>query len=101
MSSASPPKEPEVEPEAQSGDDQEHMERDNQDTQGQGQGEFEVKEQDRWLPIANGKFTCPCMSSVLLICAYLASAACRRPFAFAIPCRVSKPRGVPTGRVGF
>ncbi|KAL1854680.1 transcriptional activator hap3 [Paecilomyces lecythidis] len=53
MSSASPPKEPEVEPEAQSGDDQEHMERDNQDTQGQGQGEFEVKEQDRWLPIAN------------------------------------------------
>ncbi|KAL1998875.1 hypothetical protein VTN02DRAFT_5444 [Thermoascus thermophilus] len=53
MSSASPPKEPEVEPEAQSGDDPEHMEREHQETQAQGQGEFEVKEQDRWLPIAN------------------------------------------------
>ncbi|KAL2218869.1 CCAAT-binding factor complex subunit HapC [Thermoascus aurantiacus ATCC 26904] len=53
MSSASPPKEPEVEPEAQSGDDPEHMERERQDTQTQGQPEFEVKEQDRWLPIAN------------------------------------------------
>jgi pre-mRNA-splicing factor ATP-dependent RNA helicase DHX38/PRP16 len=49
MSSPSPPKEPDVEPEPQSGDDPEQMERDNQ----QGQ-EFEVKEQDRWLPIANG-----------------------------------------------
>ncbi|KKZ60086.1 hypothetical protein GX50_01283 [[Emmonsia] crescens] len=53
MSSASPPKEPEVEPGTQSGDDAEHMEREHQDTQAQGQGEFEVKEQDRWLPIAN------------------------------------------------
>ncbi|KAK2740345.1 hypothetical protein FQN55_008926 [Onygenales sp. PD_40] len=53
MSSASPPKEPEVEPGTQSGDDVEHMDREHQDTQAQGQGDFEVKEQDRWLPIAN------------------------------------------------
>ncbi|OKL59273.1 hypothetical protein UA08_05415 [Talaromyces atroroseus] len=52
MSSASPPKEPDVEPETQSGDDPEQMDRDNQDPSGQGQ-DFEVKEQDRWLPIAN------------------------------------------------
>lgn len=30
------------------------MEREHHDIQTQGQGEFEVKEQDRWLPIANG-----------------------------------------------
>lgn len=54
MSSASPPKEPEVERGTQSGDDAEQMEREHPDTQAQGQGEFEVKEQDRWLPIANG-----------------------------------------------
>ncbi|KAL1970701.1 hypothetical protein VTN77DRAFT_4345 [Rasamsonia byssochlamydoides] len=53
MSSASPQKEPEVEPETQSGDDPEQMDRENQETQTQGHGEFEVKEQDRWLPIAN------------------------------------------------
>ncbi|GLA07269.1 hypothetical protein AnigIFM60653_008226 [Aspergillus niger] len=53
MSSTSPSKEPEVEPEVQSGEDQEQMDKEQQDTQAQGQGEFEVKEQDRWLPIAN------------------------------------------------
>jgi len=53
MSSASPPKEPEVEQGTQSGDDPEHMEREHPETQTQGPGEFEVKEQDRWLPIAN------------------------------------------------
>ncbi|KAL4881248.1 histone-fold-containing protein [Aspergillus karnatakaensis] len=52
MSSTSPSKEPEVEHEAQSGEDQEQMDKE-QDAQAQGQGEFEVKEQDRWLPIAN------------------------------------------------
>ncbi|KAL2848081.1 histone-fold-containing protein [Aspergillus pseudoustus] len=52
MSSTSPSKEPEVEHEAQSGEEQEQMDKD-QDPQAQGQGEFEVKEQDRWLPIAN------------------------------------------------
>ncbi len=56
--SASPPKkvEVEVEPGAQSPDDSEpHMDRDGRDTQAQAY-EFEVKEQDRWLPIANGWF---------------------------------------------
>jgi nuclear transcription Y subunit beta len=54
MSSASPPKEQEVEQDNQSGDEQDNMDRGDADPQGQGQGEFEVKEQDRWLPIANG-----------------------------------------------
>lgn len=54
--SSTPPKKDGVEQSAQSPDDSEpHMERDAQDTQAQGLGyEFEVKEQDRWLPIANG-----------------------------------------------
>lgn len=54
--SASPPKKSDVEPGAQSPDDSEpHMDRETQDTQAQGLAyEFEVKEQDRWLPIANG-----------------------------------------------
>ncbi|PLB41936.1 nuclear transcription factor Y subunit beta [Aspergillus candidus] len=51
MSSASPSKEPEVDPEIQSGEEQD-MDKDQLE-HGQGQGEFEVKEQDRWLPIAN------------------------------------------------
>ncbi|GMF73734.1 unnamed protein product [Aspergillus oryzae] len=54
MSSTSPSKEPEVEPEVQSGEEQEQMDKEQQD-QAQNQGEFEVKEQDRWLPIANVK----------------------------------------------
>jgi len=53
MSSASPSKEPDVEPDMQSGEEQEQMDKDQQDL-AHGQGEFEVKEQDRWLPIANG-----------------------------------------------
>ena len=52
MSSTSPSKEPEVDPEVQSGEEQD-MDKDQLDPS-QGQGEFEVKEQDRWLPIANG-----------------------------------------------
>ncbi|KAL4752354.1 hypothetical protein BDW72DRAFT_202395 [Aspergillus terricola var. indicus] len=52
MSSTSPSKEPEVEQEPQSGEEHEQMDKE-QDNQAQGQGEFEVKEQDRWLPIAN------------------------------------------------
>jgi hypothetical protein len=54
--SSTPPKKEGVEPAAQSPDDSEpHMDREAQDTQAQGLGyEFEVKEQDRWLPIANG-----------------------------------------------
>ncbi|OCT49173.1 hypothetical protein CLCR_04916 [Cladophialophora carrionii] len=53
--SASPPKEPDVEQNAQSGEEQEHMDRDQEGTQGTGL-DFEVKEQDRWLPIANASF---------------------------------------------
>ncbi|KAL1971917.1 hypothetical protein VTN31DRAFT_2005 [Thermomyces dupontii] len=54
MSTTSPSTKPEVEPEAQSGDDQEQMERENQETNTGTNAEFsEVKEQDRWLPIAN------------------------------------------------
>lgn len=52
--STSPSKEPEVEPEVQSGEEHESMDKDAQDAGLHGQGEFEVKEQDRWLPIANG-----------------------------------------------
>jgi hypothetical protein len=45
------------------------MDRNADETQAQGLGyEFEVKEQDRWLPIANGALTSPA-SSVVLICA--------------------------------
>ena len=52
--STSPPKEPDVEQSAQSGEEQDHMDREQEGAQGTGLGEFEVKEQDRWLPIANG-----------------------------------------------
>jgi nuclear transcription Y subunit beta len=47
---------------AQSPDGEEaHMDRDGADAQAQGLGyEFEVKEQDRWLPIANGAYSLPC-----------------------------------------
>ncbi|KAK5467517.1 transcriptional activator hap3 [Exophiala xenobiotica] len=51
--STSPPKEPDVEQTAQSGDEQDHMDREQEGQAGTGLGEFEVKEQDRWLPIAN------------------------------------------------
>jgi nuclear transcription Y subunit beta len=52
MSSASPSKDPELDHEVQSGEEQEHIDKDQHDVHGH-QGEFEVKEQDRWLPIAN------------------------------------------------
>lgn len=42
-----------MDPEAQSGEEHENMDKDQQGAQAQGHGEFEVKEQDRWLPIAN------------------------------------------------
>ncbi|KAF2013167.1 hypothetical protein BU24DRAFT_372330 [Aaosphaeria arxii CBS 175.79] len=53
--STTPPKKEGVEPGAQSPDSSEpHMDREAQEAQAQGLGyEFEVKEQDRWLPIAN------------------------------------------------
>jgi hypothetical protein len=57
MSSDSPSKEPDVADTAQSGEEQDQeMSREEP----QGLGDFEVKEQDRWLPIANGwsRFIC-------------------------------------------
>ena len=55
--SSTPPKKDGVEP-PQSPDDDQHMDRNAEDTQAQGLGyEFEVKEQDRWLPIANGAYS--------------------------------------------
>lgn len=55
--SSTPPKKEGVEQAAQSPDEEDPapMDREAQETQAQGLGyEFEVKEQDRWLPIANG-----------------------------------------------
>ena len=51
---ASPPKDEDIE-QNQSGEDDGGMSR-HDDIHG-GLGDFEVKEQDRWLPIANGWFT--------------------------------------------
>lgn len=55
----------EVEQGAPSGDDEAQQMNENQDPHQSGHGyEFEVKEQDRWLPIANG--TC-CVSRPPLV----------------------------------
>jgi hypothetical protein len=57
--SSTPPKKDGVEP-AQSPDEEHPMDRNAEETQAQGLGyEFEVKEQDRWLPIANGALLSP------------------------------------------
>jgi hypothetical protein len=64
----SPPKD--VEQGAQSPEDEGQM-NDNQDPHsagGAGGYEFEVKEQDRWLPIANGKSWFSFSISVLICC---------------------------------
>jgi hypothetical protein len=68
--SSTPPKKEGVEQSVQSPDDSEpHMDREAQETQAQGLGyEFEVKEQDRWLPIANGA-SISLFPSCPLICA--------------------------------
>jgi hypothetical protein len=66
--SASPPKdlEAEVGEQEQSPDEQEHMERGQQEaSQQQPVFDFEVKEQDRWLPIANGKAFFPSLMPTL------------------------------------
>jgi hypothetical protein len=68
--SSTPPKKDGVEP-PQSPDDDQHMDRNAEDTQAQGLGyEFEVKEQDRWLPIANGAYLPrpPPVPAVALFC---------------------------------
>ena len=54
MSDSPPKNEQDVEQSAQSGEEQDHMDREQEGGHGQGLGDFEVKEQDRWLPIANG-----------------------------------------------
>jgi len=51
--SASPPKDTDVEQGGQSPDNSEHMDRGDPEAQAREAYEFEVKEQDRWLPIAN------------------------------------------------
>lgn len=52
--SDSPPPEKDVEQNAQSGEEQDNIDRNEEGAQGPGMTDFEVKEQDRWLPIANG-----------------------------------------------
>ena len=53
--SNSPPEKQDVEQSAQSGGEEQDQSMDrDQDGQGQGVADFDVKEQDRWLPIANG-----------------------------------------------
>lgn len=69
--SSTPPKKDGVEP-PQSPDDDQHMDRTAEDTQAQGLGyEFEVKEQDRWLPIANGAYCALPPAPVVLISPHL------------------------------
>ena len=81
---ASPPKDTDVE-QNQSGEDEGDMSRQDE-AQGGGLGDFEVKEQDRWLPIANGWSMSPFFPShvspnlsQILICRYPGSHcdACR------------------------
>jgi hypothetical protein len=55
MSDSPPKNEQETEQGAQSGEEPDLMDREQEGAQ-QGLGDFEVKEQDRWLPIANGWF---------------------------------------------
>jgi nuclear transcription Y subunit beta len=73
MSDSPPKNEQETEQGAQSGEEPDQMDREQEGVQ-QGLGDFEVKEQDRWLPIANGWF---CLNLrfrfwLYLICASLA-----------------------------
>jgi hypothetical protein len=59
--------------------DEAHMDREGADAQAQGLGyEFEVKEQDRWLPIANGAYTLPCPLLLFDLCRPPLPSACRR-----------------------
>lgn len=66
MMAASPPKGEDVE-QNQSGEDEGEMSR--QDEGHGGLGDFEVKEQDRWLPIANGwsNFFSACYPSIFAL----------------------------------
>ena len=84
MSDSPPTKEADVEQSAQTGEESDHMDREQEGTQ-QGLGDFEVKEQDRWLPIANGwlRFICtpvvavfdlfvPCVTYCVFACLTMA-----------------------------
>lgn len=72
--SASPSKELEVEVGAQSPDEQEHMDRDQPEPSQQPTVfDFEVKEQDRWLPIANGESS---SSRICILCPALPALPC-------------------------
>jgi hypothetical protein len=55
MSDSPPKNDQDLETGAQSGEEPDQMDRELEGVQ-QGLGDFEVKEQDRWLPIANGWF---------------------------------------------
>jgi hypothetical protein len=59
--SASPPKDADVEPGDPTPENSEHMDRGDADsaTRDTQYNELDVKEQDRWLPIANGKSSYP------------------------------------------
>lgn len=73
MSDSPPKNEQEAEQGAQSGEEPDQMDREQEGVQ-QGLGDFEVKEQDRWLPIANGWscFNLPFRIGMDLTCASLA-----------------------------
>ena len=64
MSDSPPKNEQEAEQGAQSGEEPDQMDREQEGVQ-QGLGDFEVKEQDRWLPIANGWFCFNCALPLL------------------------------------
>ena len=90
--SVSPPKETDVEPAgAPSPDTSEHMDRG--DPEGQARElayEFEVKEQDRWLPIANGWFL-SCSEHLPIISALFF------PSTATVAWREAHPRSLPYG----
>ena len=73
MSASPPTKEADVEQGAPSPDNSEPMDTRDPDTQAREAYEFEVKEQDRWLPIANGWLFMH--HSLHLFRAYLSTAA--------------------------
>ena len=90
--SPSPPKEPDVEQSAQSGEEQEQMDRDAEGAPGTGIGEFEVKEQDRWLPIANGQSLPLPPPPLTISCCFTNTLCDRRPRPTNVQC-VSGHRG--------
>lgn len=74
--SVSPPKE-DVEAGGPSPENSDHMDRGDPETQA-GFYDLDVKEQDRWLPIANGWFPVSFMQLYPIICTYRSSDAAQR-----------------------